>query len=275
MRYGYNTNGFSFHRLEDAIVVLAELGYRAIALTLDVHHLDPARSTRAEIEVVHRLLRTHDLTIAIETGARFVLDPRRKHWPTLLDADPHLSRCRETYLMDCLAVGEHLGAQVLSFWSGAIPRDVTDDQAMERLVGACTRIVHAASARGIDACLEPEPGMFIESMDDFDALRSQVPGLKLALDVGHVFATENVSPQQVLRRHRDHLGQITLDDARAGVHEHLVPGEGVGDWPAILATIAEIDHDRPLYVELGRHAHDAVNTARRTLAFLYDREPAH
>ena len=38
---GYNTNGFAHHRLEDAIDVLGEMGYRSVALTLDYHALDP------------------------------------------------------------------------------------------------------------------------------------------------------------------------------------------------------------------------------------------
>lgn len=32
---GYNTNGFAHHRLDDAVDILAGLGYRSIALTLD------------------------------------------------------------------------------------------------------------------------------------------------------------------------------------------------------------------------------------------------
>jgi hypothetical protein len=41
MRLGYNTNGFAHHRLEDAIEILATLGYRSVALTLDFHALNP------------------------------------------------------------------------------------------------------------------------------------------------------------------------------------------------------------------------------------------
>ena len=58
MILGYNTNGFAFHRLEDAARIIAELGYGAIGLTLDVHHLDPYGSDiearAAEAAPLHR-----------------------------------------------------------------------------------------------------------------------------------------------------------------------------------------------------------------------------
>ena len=88
MRFGYNTNGFAHHRLEDALTILAELGYRSVALTLDHHALNPYDpDTSRQLPLIRERLRSLGLGVVIETGARFLLDPWRKHQPTLLSSD--------------------------------------------------------------------------------------------------------------------------------------------------------------------------------------------
>ena len=82
LRFAYNTNGAANHRLDDALVLLAEAGYGGVALTLDHHHLDPyAPDLAGRAEGLARRLEGLGLGIVIETGARFLLDPRRKHEP--------------------------------------------------------------------------------------------------------------------------------------------------------------------------------------------------
>ena len=61
---------------------------------------------------------------------------------------------------------------------------------------------------------------------------------------------------------------VAIEDMRRGVHEHLMCGEGEMDFPPILRELAEIGYQGGVFVELSRHSHDAVNTARRALAFL-------
>src|SRR5262245_40139912 len=85
---GYNTNGFAHHRLEDALAILADLGYQSVALTLDYHALNPYDpDLPRQLRAVRELLETRDLRSVVETGARFLLDPRDKHQPTLLSPE--------------------------------------------------------------------------------------------------------------------------------------------------------------------------------------------
>src|SRR6516162_2196240 len=87
MRFGYNTNGFAHHCLEDTLAILSELGYRSVAVTLDYHALNPYDPDLSrQIVVVRDLLERLELYSVVETGARFLLDPRQKHQPTLVSA---------------------------------------------------------------------------------------------------------------------------------------------------------------------------------------------
>jgi sugar phosphate isomerase/epimerase len=107
-RIGYATSGFSNHRLEDAVDVIAGLGYRAITLTLDVHHLDPfAPDLAGRTAALRRRLEARDLGVVVECGARFLLDPRRKHRPTLMDPDGAL---REKFLATAVRIAADLRA---------------------------------------------------------------------------------------------------------------------------------------------------------------------
>src|SRR5262245_23151058 len=93
MLLGYNTNGFAHHRLEDAVLILNKLRYRSIAITLDHHALNPYDPhVQRQIDAIRGLLDQCGLASAVETGARFLLDPFRKHRPTLVDRLPRAAK---------------------------------------------------------------------------------------------------------------------------------------------------------------------------------------
>ena len=120
---GYNTNGFAHHRLEDALAIIAELGYGSVALTLDHHVLNPFEpDLLGRTAHVRGLLEEHRLHCVVETGARFLLDPRRKHQPTLISPTEDEREKRLGFLCDAVGIAQELGADAVSFWSGTAER---------------------------------------------------------------------------------------------------------------------------------------------------------
>jgi sugar phosphate isomerase/epimerase len=271
MFYGYNTNGFAHHRLDDALAILADLGYGGVALTLDHHVLNPYEDGLARrVADVRRRLESLRLRCVVETGARFLLDPWRKHQPTLLSPEPAGRAARFDFLRQAVDVAHELGADAVSFWSGAARDGEADDVLLGRLADGCRRLGDVAAARGVRLAFEPEPGMLIDTMSRFAELRRCVdhPAFGLTIDVGHLHCRGETPIAAHLERWRDVLWNVHVEDMRRGAHYHLMFGEGEIDFGPVLATLRAVGYAGGAYVELSRHSHDAVETARRALAFL-------
>jgi sugar phosphate isomerase/epimerase len=268
-RLGYGTNGMSDHRLTDALALLADLGYTAVALTLDHAHLDPfAPDLARRTDQVAARLAALGLRCVVETGARYVLDPRRKHQPTLLSDTP---QPRVQLLRLALRVAADLDAGCVSFWSGTAARDVPDDVAHRRLRDGIAGLLPEAERRGVPLALEPEPGMLIEYLAQALALRAELDAgdlLGITLDVGHCVAIEPEGTAACIRRAAPWLLDVQLDDARPGVHEHLEFGQGMLDLPATLATLTEVGYRGVAAVELPRHSHAGPDVAARCMRAL-------
>lgn len=271
MRLGYNTNGFAHHRLEDAIEILADIGYASVALTMDHHALDPwSDDFDAQRLRVARLLDRHGLHCVIETGARFLLDPRRKHQPTLLDASEAQRGRRRDLLLKAIALAPGLNADAVSFWSGALPEGASPATAMTRLVEECRRLAEAAERHEVRLAFEPEPGMFIDTMARFADLHARVahPLFGLTLDVGHVHCLDDGAVGTHIGNWSSRLFNVHLEDMKRGVHEHLMFGEGEMDIAAVLSSLLRAGYAHGAHVELSRHGHDAVATAEAAFVYL-------
>ena len=271
MLLGYNTNGFAHHRLDDALTILAELGYQSVALTLDWHALNPFEPNwQQQAEKVRDILSKLRLRCIVETGARFLLDPRRKHQPTLMSPSPEERAVRLDFLRRAVDIAAILGADAVSFWSGTAT-DVKDDAYLwKRLVKGCEKLAAYAAKQSVRLAFEPEPGMFIDTMAKYAELRQRVgrDNFGLTLDIGHLHCQGETPIAEHIRAWREVLWNVHIEDMRRGVHEHLRFGEGEIDFAPVLAALKEIGYGGGVHVELSRHSHDAVNAARRSLEFL-------
>jgi sugar phosphate isomerase/epimerase len=272
MYAGYNTNGFAHHKLEDAVAILAGQGFKGVALTPDVHHLNPFDPDFPErSEEFKELLDRHGMKCVIETGARFLLDAHRKHQPTLVSPDLGDRAYRREFLeQDAIGLAAALGAECVSFWSGT-PTDAAPlGEVMGRLVEECKALADAAAAKNVRLAFEPEPGMFVDTMEKFADLFRKVnhPAFGLTIDVGHLVCLGETPVSDHLVKWKDVLWNIHLDDMRRGVHDHLMFGEGEVDFADVFDGLKRAGYAGGVYVELSRHSHDAVSTARKSKAFL-------
>ena len=114
MRLGYSTNSLGDIPPLDALPILRDLGYGSIAITLDHHLLNPfAGSLPAELDLWRKALAADGMACVIETGGRHLLDPVRKHEPTLVSADPAGRERRVELLTRAIDVAAALGAGFL------------------------------------------------------------------------------------------------------------------------------------------------------------------
>ncbi|WP_347302549.1 sugar phosphate isomerase/epimerase family protein [Croceibacterium sp. TMG7-5b_MA50] len=265
LRYAYNTNGAANHRLDDALRLIADAGYDGVALTLDHHHLDPfAPDWQRETERVRRLLEELRLGSVIETGARYLLDPRLKHEPTLVNPAADGRARRVEFLCRALDIAALLGSETVSFWAGVPQAGVVREDAFRWLDDGLARVLDHAELRGVDASFEPEPGMLVETVGDYAALAERHPRLRLALDTGHCLVTEDIDPADAIREYAPRIGTVAVEDMRRGDHTHLPFGQGDMDMPAVLAALEQIGFARLVCVELSREsprAHAAIPEA--------------
>ncbi|SFB58710.1 Sugar phosphate isomerase/epimerase [Amycolatopsis marina] len=272
---GYGTNGFANHRLDDALDVLADLGYTSVALTLDHCHLDPfAADLSAQLRRVGDRLGRLGLRVVVETGARYLLDPYRKHHPTLLSDEPGP---RLDFLRRAVLIAGELGAECVSFWSGALPAGLDATTAWQRLLSGVDSVVAEAATRGVRLGLEPEPGHFVAHLADALRLRRELgepEQLGITLDVGHCVAIEPASAADCIREAAPLLVNVQLDDMMPGVHEHLEFGTGQLDLAGTLAALMEVGYTGVAAVELPRHSHAAPEVARRSIEALRAALPA-
>ena len=271
MRIGYNTNGFAHHDLNDAIDLLAQMGYRSVAITLDHHALNPYSPDCARnVEQVRTRMARYGLASVVETGARFVLDPTVKHEPTLVSRDAAARDRRVEFLCRSIDIAAELKSDCVSLWSGIVRDGASEDIVWPRLLAALGVVMEHAHRRNVPLGFEPEPGMFINRMACFEELcgRLKARQLHLTLDIGHLHCLGEGPIPDVVRQWGDRLVNVHLEDMKANVHEHLMFGEGEIDFPPIFEAFHEIGFAGGAHVELSRHSHEAPVAARRAMDFL-------
>ena len=279
LRYAWNTNGCANHRLYDALELVADAGYDGLALTLDWHHLDPfAPDWQRQTERLRTTLDNKKLGSVIETGARFLLNPKVKHEPTLINPAKEGRQRRVEFLKRAVDIAAILRSEAVSFWAGVRQSSVSSEQADAWLAEGISELIDYADEKNVTLAVEPEPGMQIETIADLQRIKANLTTtardtLTLALDVGHVWVTGEMDPAEAVAQYGSPGGSIrcgtaAIEGMNRGIHEHLPITQGDMDIPAIVNSFRQVGFDKLICVELSRDSHRAHQAIFETIETL-------
>lgn len=273
MKAGYSTNSFGDVDPLDALSLLCEQGYASLAITPDRNILNPYEKTFAsEVRVWQHALAKAQMRCVVETGARHLLDSKRKHHPTLLsDAQDDCNR-RIEFLRRAIELAGELNADCVSLWSGAVCSDADETLLWRKLTDGVGEVLDHASRCGVVLGFEPEPGMFIDTVARAEELFERLgrpKSLGLTVDIGHLECLGERPLAATVRDVADRIVNIHIDDMIVCRHEHLPLGKGDIDYVPIFRELLAARYQGGLHVELPRQGHRWYETAKESYEFIH------
>lgn len=268
MKLAFSSNAFLHYPFAEAARCIAAAGYKGIEIMADVPHAWPAYLLEDQKNAIRDALAEHKLHIANINAFMMhaINDPRQKyHHPSWIEPDYHYRQIRIDHTIRALSLAKELGAPCITTEPGGPLEGRSYESGMRLFVEMLKPVVAHAEAVGVMLLIEPEPDLLIETADQYldFANRIQSPMLALNFDIGHFFCVRD-DPPETVHKLRNHIRHVHLEDiAATRVHHHLIPGDGVIDFPATLRALAEIHYRDWVTIELYT-CHENPNAAAVT-----------
>ena len=90
----------------------------------------------------------------------------------------------------------------------------------------------------------------------------------MTMDIGHLFCLSEIPIAGYIEKWADRIVNIHIEDMVAGVHEHLMFGEGQIHFPPVIESLAEVGYSGGVHIELSRHSHNAAEVVQQSFDFL-------
>ena len=112
-------------------------------------------------------------------------------------------------------------------------------------------LCRAAEQNGVRLAIEPEPGQWVATLDDFYELKESTGcnTLNMNMDIGHAFLMENSVEQAIIRAGKDII-HCHVENMRRGEHLHLLPQEGEIDLLAAFKALKCVGFDGGMSLDL-------------------------
>jgi sugar phosphate isomerase/epimerase len=278
MNLAFSTNAYLKFSFAEAVRRLSAIGYRGIEIMADVPHAWPACLLDEQKQAIRRTLTDYRLGISNINAFMMnaISDPRQRYWhPSWIEPDRHYRRIRVDHTCRSLTLARELGAPCITTEPGGpVEIGASWSAALNLFVEELKPVIEHAEKERVALLIEPEPGLLIETADQFLELMQHIdsPAVGLNFDIGHFYCVGD-EPAATVPRLAPYIRHFHLEDIAANrVHHHLIPGEGAIDFAATFRAILALDYQGWITIELYPYVDDpdaAARTARqRVLAIL-------
>ena len=273
IRLAFSTNAFKQNTLTEAVDAIADAGYAGVELMADVPHAHPATFDATQRAALRRQLADRGLEVSNVNAFTHFADGDT-YRPTWIDDDSGRRKARVDHTIAAIDLAAEFGARTISIQPGGpmIGTGLTRAQASRRFAAGLQQAVPRARERGVVIAVEPEPGLLIETAAEYATFKhayfEDEPAVAMNCDVGHLFCVGD-DPASVIRDQADQIAHVHLEDIGGNrVHQHLLPGKGVIDFPAIFKALGATRYAGWVTVELYPFEAAATEVARRAIDHL-------
>jgi sugar phosphate isomerase/epimerase len=267
MRLAFSTNAFKKNTLDEAIDSIADIGYAGVELMADLHHAYPPVMNDTRRRQTQDHLADRKLPVS-NVNAFTLFACGDTYHPTWIESDPQKREKRIQHTLDCIDLAAQFSAKTISLQPGGplIGTTTSRDQAGELFAEGISRVLPRAKEKDLILAIEPEPGLFIENSAEYLEFKNRFfkneSHVLMNCDIGHLFCVGD-EPADVFRRLAEHVAHVHLEDiGKNRVHQHLTPGKGVIDFPAVFKALDDIRYDGWVTVELYPYETTAAGVAK-------------
>src|SRR6516225_997996 len=248
MRLAFSTNAYLNYSFADAVRRLAQIGYAGVEIMADVPHAWPAYLLPEHKQAIRKALA--DNRLAISNINAFMMhavnDPRQKYWhPSWIEPDRYYRQIRIDHTRRALTLAKELGAPCITTEPGGpVEPGGSWSAALKLFVDGLKPVAEHAQKEGVLLLVEPEPGLLIETADQFLELMKYLdsPAVGMNFDIGHAYCVKD-DPATTIPRVAKYIRHFHLEDiAATRVHQHMIPGTGAIDFAATLRAIRSIGY---------------------------------
>ncbi len=210
MKLAFSSNAYLHFSFAEAVRRIAAIGYAGVEIMADVPHAWPAWMLDEQKQGIRdALLKNH---LAISNINAFMMhavnDPRQRYWhPSWIEPDRHYRQIRIDHTKRALSLARELGApNITTEPGGPVEPGASWKAALNLFVEMLKPVIEHAEKEGVLLLIEPEPGLLIETADQFLELMKHLdsPAVGLNFDIGHAYcvrpSTSATSTSKTSRR---------------------------------------------------------------------------